>query len=677
MPKEFNLVKTLLELGVSIKANTDRRALIKEVPIEEKDFTQDGQFFKAPPAYRENTFDAMKVYLESYTRYRFLYELQNVVLHVARSNTNRETYEHYLRELLPFQEVLRYEADTFLKARDVCKHSALEDYFNAVRNGSQNFFTELVSQTTCRGNVDTMIARFVKNSKVFSLNGIVGRLMNYEKDPYEVLPLGYDPIGDASDTRKEFSHKKIKNLILDNTYVRCAASGKLVPVEHAAGTVYGSYIDHAFWLTAIRNGDETWTRCPGTAGNNFCLLADSIRVINRSNKTEGWYYKGYVALHPKKFFQKDGVTYNFDPEKYPCNVMGRGWFTEAEAKRYGVFEPTLNAYIADHNNFNMFPHDADVLNYFPGFKHLRDEEVTRGSPEYTKNTLFMGLELEVEMRKDAQLNKHQGARTALVAMKGDAITVHDGSLENGFEIVSIPATINYHSSMWKEFLRSPVRNHLVSYKKKTCGIHVHMSKEAFSPLALGKFMTFINHPKNAEFINAVAQRGSNKYNVREETKVSRGKNRKTFTTKDGHPYRDHYAAVNLLSPHTVEVRIFKGTLHYPSVMKNLQFCHALHGWVSSLTGGVNDVGDYNKFCEYISLNRKIYEFLYDFLKLHSGGWIKDRYRCVAETSSRDISDEQAVAPIGAADEELKTPIPPDRLRILRQAGLGSKRFKLT
>ena len=193
------------------------------------------------------------------------------------------------------------------------------------------------------------------------------------------------------------------------------------------------------------------------------------------------------------------------------------------------------------------------------------------TPQCGEKPLYMGLELEVETddRADA-------AEYAYSHLKDYFILKPDGSLNNGFEIVSTPATL----AAWRakiapdlnKFLDRAGQRGIKSFNTKTCGIHIHLDREAITPLTLGKMLVFLNAAPNRNFIETIAQREANSYcQPLEKPKPTNIKKRES----DQISLTSRYQALNLCNSHTVELRIFKGTLRKESVWKNLEFATAL------------------------------------------------------------------------------------------------------
>jgi hypothetical protein len=189
-----------------------------------------------------------------------------------------------------------------------------------------------------------------------------------------------------------------------------------------------------------------------------------------------------------------------------------------------------------------------------------------------ENAPFFGIELEVE-RKNSNGLKHR-------YMAGLIDHEHwyfknDGSLTDGFEIVTHPMTFNYIQQSEKTFtdsLKLLVENGYNSYDANTCGMHIHISKNNFTTWHLYRFLKFF--VENKEFIVAISQRKMEKLkkwaNIEDDNDSSLIYKAKK---KDGN--NERYVAINLKNTATIEIRIFRGTLNINSFMKNIEFSHAL------------------------------------------------------------------------------------------------------
>lgn len=182
----------------------------------------------------------------------------------------------------------------------------------------------------------------------------------------------------------------------------------------------------------------------------------------------------------------------------------------------------------------------------------------------SKDGIYFGVELETNCCYGELMND---AEATLRIVDGFAILKEDQSLTNGFEIVTAPATLDVQKKNWSNFLENKPSG-MTSWESGDCGLHVHISRSALSPLEIGKMTVLLNDQTNARFIRAIAGRVSQRYAAFDSTKkITDGRK------KPGSEYR--YEALNLTNDSTVEIRIFRGTLNKLHFMANLEFCHAL------------------------------------------------------------------------------------------------------
>lgn len=574
----------------------------------------------------------------------------------------------------------------FSSAREVAIKAPVDErvgVYNEVVNEDFNLFmsrvgnmlvNSLLSKASETSKTTLRKVAIISSEMVVTENPRVDKLISYleeyRKDFFNYMPCFFNPVSDELLVT-------IPIVMLKPVMVTCLISGKEVPKEKAYLTEEGTYIGHDVFDSNEENLKFEWNFCQLESGSHQKLYRKKnlVPVYNQENT---YAYNNVLRSEAEKrftWYEKTRRFYNFDITRAPCYILGSGWYSEKKAKELGAtFEPNINAWLMG-TEFRLLNHSDDVLSYLPGFRHLPTETTVMGSKNNSLNTLFMGMELEVEMSRKATINRNEAARQAILEMGGHAVCVSDGSLSNGFEVVSVPATLNYHYTMWERLLRGSLRKQIVSYMRPSCGIHIHLSKEAFTNLSLGKFITFINSPENTEFIDCIAQRGPNSYQARPETKPSSGKNRDVFVDKTGGRH-GKYTSTNLSKEHTIEVRIFKGTLAYPQVMKNFEFCHALHKYVTNFASATQlHAADFiNWLITKEGGNRKAYPYLYDFLRIH--GYIEDKLKKAGSVTKEDITDEMAER--GTEGEDNFSSIPKEKLERIRMAnGAKDIRSKLT
>ena len=203
------------------------------------------------------------------------------------------------------------------------------------------------------------------------------------------------------------------------------------------------------------------------------------------------------------------------------------------------------------------------------------------------DNVYLGIELEVE-RGDSSTRHDDMAK---MIDRDFLYFKTDGSLDNGFEIVTHPMTISYikkHKNVWADILNQLRSNKYRSYDTRTCGMHIHISKNAFTTWHLYRFMKFF--VDNADFVTKISQRKIENLDRWAALTDNPHDSYKEYTQdrlmykakkKSGNDKR--YLAVNLQNDKSVEVRIFRGTLNDSSFFKNIEFVQALFDYTKSIT----------------------------------------------------------------------------------------------
>jgi len=216
----------------------------------------------------------------------------------------------------------------------------------------------------------------------------------------------------------------------------------------------------------------------------------------------------------------------------------------------------------------------------------------------TEDKLRFGVELEVEGYESAE-NAAKYIRRHLTAAY--CTLKRDGSLgESGVEIVTRPDSIEVHKKMFAPLFADSPGRALSSWNTGRCGMHVHVSRDALSQLQIGKMLCFVNEPAARAFITKIAGRAPCNWCKVHKKKISGAK----LET-------DRYTALNVTGKHTVEVRIFKGTLAEAAFLKNLEFVQALVAFTAPASRSIADATSHRAFCNW--LPKKTYPHLHAFL----------------------------------------------------------------
>jgi hypothetical protein len=177
----------------------------------------------------------------------------------------------------------------------------------------------------------------------------------------------------------------------------------------------------------------------------------------------------------------------------------------------------------------------------------------------TAKPLFLGIELELEGMSDKEYPN-------LDTLTNHAILKRDGSLNNGVEICSAPATIDIHKQEFEPFF-----NKLIEKKSKlkalpTCGMHIHIDRASLSTLHIANIYLLVNKLENRAQITTIAGRQPNQFCQAHVVGYHH------FTSPEENT---KYRMVNLRPEDTIELRIFASTTLYPVFCKYLEFAQAL------------------------------------------------------------------------------------------------------
>ena len=195
-------------------------------------------------------------------------------------------------------------------------------------------------------------------------------------------------------------------------------------------------------------------------------------------------------------------------------------------------------------------------------------------PEFLgEGSRWFGVELEID---DAGEKNSNAAKIVGVANRSEdrIYCKHDGSLSEGFEIVTHPMTMDYHMSKmpWSAVLNVAKELGYRSHQSGTCGLHVHVNRTAFGKTeqeqdeVIARILYFFEKNwgellKFSRRTHKQLQQWAARYGLREHPKD---------ILKYAKGDRERYTCVNLTNYHTIEFRIFRGTLKLNTLLATLQ-----------------------------------------------------------------------------------------------------------
>lgn len=230
---------------------------------------------------------------------------------------------------------------------------------------------------------------------------------------------------------------------------------------------------------------------------------------------------------------------------------------------------------------------------------------------YGKNPLYMGIELEIDKGGECSDN----AEILLDLMNADGEKIyckHDGSICNGFEIVSHPANLEEHENnfKWAELMEKAVEMGYRSHNTSTCGLHIHVNRDYFGNTYdeqennIAKVVYFVELHWN-ELLKfsrrtlETIERWANRYGIESDT-------RKTYDKAKGNYNR--YVAVNLQNNNTIEFRFFRGTLRHQTFIATLQLVNAICNVAMAMSEKCLERLSWSEFVKHIT-DEELIEYL--------------------------------------------------------------------
>lgn len=196
------------------------------------------------------------------------------------------------------------------------------------------------------------------------------------------------------------------------------------------------------------------------------------------------------------------------------------------------------------------------------------------APIFYGSGLFLGVELEIDEGGDDTENAEDILYIAN-RQREHLYAKYDGSIDDGFELVSHPMSLDYHLHQmpWKDVMQKAISLRYRSHSAMTCGLHVHCNRNAFGntyeeqEIVVARILFFIEKYwdellKFSRRTEYQINRWASRYGLK-DTPTEVMKN-----AKDNHWGR--YVCVNLENHNTIEFRIFRGTLRYQTFCATLQ-----------------------------------------------------------------------------------------------------------
>ena len=262
----------------------------------------------------------------------------------------------------------------------------------------------------------------------------------------------------------------------------------------------------------------------------------------------------------------------FDENTYVCADCGDHYRYEDEMHEIG------DDYYCD----DCYENHRSIIGDYHDMKN--NAEIIFYGEKDRKHFLHMGCELEVD--SDSRVPREEIAKGVRERLSSFVELEHDGSLSSyGFEIVTFPATLQYHLDMmprYRETFQYLMDSGMQSHDVGRCGLHCHidrryLGKKEDSTIAKLLYLFEKFRSELTRFSRRTDGQLSDWCRFRKENYSGEAGwiKKAIYDSKNGYGYRDRYYAINLTNCETIEFRLFRGTLNIETFEATLKFIHRL------------------------------------------------------------------------------------------------------
>ena len=357
----------------------------------------------------------------------------------------------------------------------------------------------------------------------------------------------------------------------------CALTGALIPVEYTTM----SYIEGKEALSMIEYPSGGFRQIhPMQSKWHYYTSPNESLIL-------GYFPKG-LATFSVRFDQRN--TYSFPDVPFLRALFSMQCPECHYYVKQDLWHDTCCAYCVEskYPNSVIRGYSENALRHVSVQVSIKKPFTMPTKPIHWLTPILLGCELEYNCSSEKSLVSRL---SLLKYLEKFVIFKHDGTLNSGgFEVVTAPADLPMHKEKFK-----PVFDNFPPALAVTTGtgMHIHLDRNALSPLMLGRMVDFMHNSDNKEFIELVGERPCN-----------------TYTNQHGLSYQhvlearsiSRYSTLNIAPKNTVEFRIFKTPSTYANFVKNLEFVIAL---VQYFRTGANDIAP---------KQGRLFSFFLDYLK---------------------------------------------------------------
>lgn len=214
-------------------------------------------------------------------------------------------------------------------------------------------------------------------------------------------------------------------------------------------------------------------------------------------------------------------------------------------------------------------------NYYDHSRTIQDYYYKPAPIFYGEGKRYFGVELEVDGAGEDDDNAYAIECAANRNGLEHVYIKHDGSLDDGFEIVTHPMTLDYHlhEMPWRTVVNEARSMDYLSHKANTCGLHIHVNRSSLGDTSeeqeatIARILYFFEKHweellKFSRRTPRQLERWAARYGYKEHPKEI------LDHAKKGNIGR--YSSINLCNAATIEFRMFRGTLKCNTILATLQ-----------------------------------------------------------------------------------------------------------
>lgn len=224
----------------------------------------------------------------------------------------------------------------------------------------------------------------------------------------------------------------------------------------------------------------------------------------------------------------------------------------------------------------------------PYHTYPSDYTIRFTEPTKRETLLHIGVELEIDGGGLDHDNARDILEAANIAYDYNYVAMMDGSLDDGFEIISQPKPLEIHKQyLWEGIMQKALDYGYKSHNPGTCGLHFHLDRRYFRDVENYEEKLSLLVIQLEDFLRVFSRRTDFYYcRFQEFDKNKKPQLQELSCYKNKNIY--HTTALNFSGPNTVELRFCRGTLKYNTFVASLELMQIL--------------ADITKFCTIDDIN---------------------------------------------------------------------------